>query len=135
MRLSWQDRVATALVFGAGLLYVLWVTGSAFGALSTTAASAAVFGLGFVACVSDQGRMALMYGPRGDARPSTAYVATATLVGLLALVTGLVAMLAGDGVMLAVLVASILALWVMATTAHRTEVLARSRHTTVHRPV
>lgn len=133
MRPTWQDGFATLFVFTAGLLYVLWVSDSAFATMPTRAMAAIVFALGLVACLSDRDRMAVLYGPRRAGRPSTGYVVSATLVGCLALVTGVLAMVTGGPGMLAALVAATVLLWVMATTVHRTDVLARVRDGDLHK--
>jgi hypothetical protein len=78
-----------------------------------------VFALGFAACYTDQKQMAVVYGATGaGTRPSMAYVVLATALGALALVTGIVALAAGSGAMLAVLAASMGGLWVLATARH-----------------
>jgi hypothetical protein len=133
MRASWKDGLATLLVFAAGLLYILWVTDSAFGAMTTRAVSVVVFALGFAACMSDVSRMTLAYGPRSAGRPPTAYLVTATLVGVVALVAALGAVIAGSAAMLVTLVVTTGLLWVMATTAHRRDLLVREHHTGLHR--
>jgi hypothetical protein len=95
------------LVAAAAAVYVLWVTGAAMTGWPVRVAAAVVFALGFAACLSDQKQMAVVYGAsREGPRPPVAYVVNASVIGALALVSGVIALVTGSAVMLAVLAAS-----------------------------
>jgi hypothetical protein len=116
MRLTIRDGLATLLVAAAAAVYVLWVTGAAMTGWPVRVAAAVVFALGFAACLSDQKQMAVVYGAsREGPRPPVAYVVNASVIGALALVSGVIALVTGSAVMLAVLAASMAGLWLIAT--------------------
>jgi hypothetical protein len=119
MRLTIRDGLATLLVAAAAAVYVLWVTGAAMTGWPVRVAAAVVFALGFAACLSDQKQMAVVYGAsREGPRPPVAYVVNASVIGALALVSGVIALVTGSAVMLAVLAASMAGLWLIATARH-----------------
>lgn len=128
----WRDGIATLLVFAAGLLYILWVTDSAFTGLSTRTVSVLVFVLGFAGCITS-GRLDAVYGTDKEARPAMPYVVTASVVGFVAFVAGILAMILGTAWMLATLVVAMGLLWVMATSLHRTDILSRPHHRELHK--
>src|ERR1039458_1359894 len=118
MRLTVRDGLATVFVAAALAVYLLWVSGAAMTGWSVRVA-AAVFGLGWAACVTDQKQMAVVYGAaHGGRRPPAAYVVLVSGIGALALVTGVIALVAGSAAMLATLAASMGGLWVIATVRH-----------------
>jgi hypothetical protein len=119
MRLTIRDGLATMVVAAAAAVYLLWVTEAAMTGWSVRVTAAVVFALGFAGCVIDQNQMAVVYGATRDGRrPPAAYVVLASAIGALALLTGVIALVTGSTAMLAVLVASIGALWVIATARH-----------------
>ena len=119
MRLTVRDGLATVFVAAAAAVYLLWVTGAAMTGWSVRVAAAAVFGLGWTACVTDQPQMAVVYGAaRGGRRPLAAYAVLVSGIGALALVTVVIALVAGSAAMLATLAASMGGLWVIATARH-----------------
>lgn len=119
MRLSIRDGLATVLVAAAAAVYLPWVTGAAMTAWSARTVAAVVFALGFVACLTDQKEMAVVYGAsREGPRPSTAYVVLVSAIGALALAAGVIAMATGSAAMLATLAASMGGLWLIATVRH-----------------
>jgi hypothetical protein len=119
MRLTVSDAFSTAFVAAATAMYVPWVTGAAFQGTSTRVIAAAVFGLGWAACVADQRQMAVVYGVSRDGRqPPAAYAVFVSAVGALALVAGIIAIVAASAAMLAVLATSITGLWLAATARH-----------------
>ena len=100
-------------------VYVLWMTGAAMSGWPVRVTAAVVFALGFAACLTDQKQMAVVYGAsREGPRPPVAYMVNASIIGALALVAGLIALVTGSAVMLAVLAASMAGLWVIATARH-----------------
>jgi hypothetical protein len=120
MRLTWRDDLATLLVAAAGLVAFLWLRGAALTGMSPRTIGAIVFALGFAACTSDKVGMANVYGAEGNRRAPMAYVALASLLGLAALVAGVLAVVTGSETVLVALVAAMAALWLMATVRHAT---------------
>ena len=119
MRLTIRDGLATLFVAAAALVYVPWVTGAAMTGWSVRVTAAVVFGLGWAACLTDQKQMAAVYGAtRGGPRPPAAYVVPVSVIGALALASGVIALVTGSTAMLATLAASVAALWVLATARH-----------------
>ena len=114
MRLPKQDIIATVLVAAAGFLYLLWAVGSApLGLSGTRATGLVVLGLGFAASASavvpnfDQ----LIHGNR-------AYLAVTSLIGVAALIAGILMLLAASDTALGVLMAAMGTLWLIATVHH-----------------
>jgi hypothetical protein len=121
VRLTWRDELATLLVAAAGLVAFLWLSGLALTGMSPRAVGAIVFALGFAACTSDKLEMANVYGAEGHRRAPMAYVVFASLLGLAALVAGLLTLVTGSETMLVTLVAAMVALWAITTIRHATE--------------
>jgi hypothetical protein len=115
MRFSWRDGLATVFVGAGATLYLVWLSGVEIPGLSTPRGVAAVvFGLGLAASVT-----AVVYGVgAGLLRASKVYLAIASLIGLVALVAGVIALASINETMLAALVAATVALWIMSTTRH-----------------
>lgn len=114
MKLPMRDVVATALVAVAVVVYVVWSAVTADpSTTSVRLVAGVVLAAGFVASATAvvPSFEALMHG-------SKAYLGGASLVGLIALVTGVVALFGADEAMLAVLVLATVVLWLMATTRH-----------------
>jgi hypothetical protein len=114
MRLPKQDLIATALVAAAGVLYILWLTGFAPASMSSTRTTGlVVLALGFAASASavvpyfDQ----LIHGNR-------AYLAVTTLIGVVALIAGVQALVSASGAGLGVVMGAMSVLWLMATIRH-----------------
>jgi hypothetical protein len=119
MRLTIGDGLATLFVAAAAAIYAMWVSGTAMTGLSTRVIAAVLFRLGWVACITDQKQMAVVYGAtRERPRPPVAYIVLVSAIGTLALVTGVIALVTGSEAMLATLAASIAGLWVIATARH-----------------
>jgi len=115
MHLSWRDGLATVFVGAGAVLYVLSLTGTDVPGMSETRVIAAVIlGLGLAASVT-----AVVYGVGvGLLHAHKAYLVIASLIGLVALVAGVIALVSANETMLAVLVSSTIALWVMSTVRH-----------------
>lgn len=114
MRLPKRDIIATGAVAVAVALYVLWLADVALpGMTSTRATGLLVLALGFVASATavvpsfDQ----LMHGNK-------VYLAVTSLLGLVALVAGVVMLWSASSAALAVLMAALVVLWVISTTHH-----------------
>jgi hypothetical protein len=115
MRLSWRDGLATVLVTAGGLLYALRLAGTEVPVISgARALGGVVLFLGLAASVT-----AVVYGVgAGLLQAPRAYLAIASLVGLVALVAGVLVLTNGSETMLAILVAATVALWLMSTVRH-----------------
>ena len=118
MRVSWRDGLATVTTAAAVVLYLLWTNGAAADGLSVRALSGIVFALGLVACTSDAPHMASVYAPGAERTAPTSYTVATTIVGLIALAAGIVAIVGASETALGVLVVAIVALWAMATLRH-----------------
>lgn len=123
MSIPMRDRIATALVATATLIYVLWFTGF-LGGLTPSSVALVVLALGFVASASAvvPGFAALLAGSR-------LYLSLASLGGLVALVAGVFTVTQATGVTLAVLVVATIGLWAAATVRHSGQ---RARQATAH---
>jgi hypothetical protein len=119
MRLTWKrDGLASLFVVAAALLYALWVTETGLTGMSTRTLGAAVFVLGWAACTRNKAEMAILYGVDGPRRPSIPYVVAASILGAVALVAGIIALVRANEAMLATLVITMSALWMIATLRH-----------------
>ena len=118
MRLTWRDGLATVFVFVAVLLYVSWLAGmELLGTSSARVVGGVVLGLGLAASVT-----AVVYGVgAGLFRAPKAYLALASMIGLAALVAGVIALVSGNEVMVGALVFATAALWAMSTVRHMLE--------------
>ncbi len=110
MRLPRRDLIATALVAGASVLYLLWAIGAMSDARAT---GAVVLVLGFAASAS-------AVVPNFDQllRGNKVYLAVTSLIGLVALIGGGVMLLDASGTGLTVVMAAMGALWLIATIHH-----------------
>lgn len=68
--------------------------------------------------MSDQAQMSAVYGVGGRRRVPMAYTIGASVLGGGALVVGVIMLVGGSETMLAVLVATILTLWLVSTVRH-----------------
>ncbi len=118
MHLTWRDGMATIAVAVAAVGYGLWQTGTVLKGTSTRAVAVAAFALGWLACTSDAKRMASAYSPQAQDRPPASYTAVGSLLGLVALIAGVWAIVASSETMLAVLIGTMVVLWLMATGRH-----------------
>jgi hypothetical protein len=117
-RLSAADLAATLLVAAAVVVSTLWLTDAALTGWSTRATAAVVLALGYLGCMSSRTGLAEVYGAQGRRRAPLAYVVTSSLVGALALVSGVAALVWASETMLVTLIVSLVALWVLATARH-----------------
>lgn len=112
MNMTRRDRIATVLVAAATLIYGLWLTGPLSG-LTSTAVAMVVLALGFLASAS-----AVVPGFAALLRGSRAYLVAASCAGLVAFVSGLLALTGAGDQTLAILVAATIGLWTAATARH-----------------
>jgi hypothetical protein len=116
MRLTWRDSLATVFVLVGALLYSLWLAGIEVLGLGPRGVGVVVMGLGLAASVT-----AVVYGiGAGLMQAPRTYLAIASLIGLVALVSGVITLLTASEAMLGLLVAATVALWLMATIRHST---------------
>ncbi len=112
--MAWRDRIASALVAAAVVIYTLWlVMVDDPGESAIRAVVATVLLLGFAASATAvvPGFGELIHGPR-------TYLVVASLLGLVALGAGVVAFIDVNTTMLAVLVTATVVMWVMASLRH-----------------
>ena len=119
MRLTWRDGSATLLVAAAAAVYALWATGTAMASASITVIAAVVFGLGWAACLTDQREMQILYGAdRQHPRPPLSYIMLTSAIGVMTLGAGIAALVTASDGALVILLAGLIALWVLATARH-----------------
>jgi hypothetical protein len=116
--LQWGDVVATITVAGATTAYALWLTDVALTGISTRAMAVLVFALGWAGCMTVGNRMGALYGAAGSPLRQRVYAVTTSLLGAVALVSGVAAIVTAGQTALAVLVLAMVALWVAATVRH-----------------
>lgn len=119
MRFTRRDVRATVVVIGAAVFYMSRLTGTVAADMSTRVVAGIVFALGWLGCTSDTEEMKIVFGVDGERRPPLVYVVLASVVGAVALVAGTVAIIWGNGTMLATLVVAMAVLWIAATVRHQ----------------
>jgi hypothetical protein len=121
MRLPKRDIVASSAVAVAVVLYLLWLADAAPFGMTTRVTGLVILVLGFLASASAvvPGFVQLLHGNR-------AYLAVTGLLGLVALVAGIVTLWSANTAALAGLTGVLVLLWAISTTHHvllaRTEV-------------
>lgn len=116
MRVDRRDVVATVFVVAGALVYLLWLADRPVpGLTSARAVALFVLGTGVAASASAvvPSFQQLMHG-------SKTYMAVASLIGAVAAVAGIVAVVRQTDAMLGLLVATTAVLWVIATVRHTT---------------
>jgi hypothetical protein len=114
MSLTWKDAVSTVFMAAVVVIYVAFLNSTTVWLISSArGTAAAVLVLGFVggcamSASADQGR----------GTGARAYTGVTSVVGITALVAGVVALITASTVALAVLVAATLTLWLAATVRH-----------------
>jgi len=114
MNLQRRDVIATSLVAIAGVLYLLWVTGSAPPGMSGMRATGIVIlALGFAASATAvvPGFGELLHGNK-------VYMTVTSVIGLGAAIGGLLMLVAESDAGLAVVMAAMFVLWLIATIHH-----------------
>jgi hypothetical protein len=118
MRLTWKDALATLFVGAAGVLCLLSAGGTMQPA-SPRGLAVGIFGLGIGACYTAKSQMAAVYGVAGTARPPLFYVVLVSALGAVALTSGVIAIITGGGVALAMLTGAMVALWALSSVRHQ----------------
>lgn len=121
MNVSKKDVIATVLVAAAVLAYVLWLADAALPGMSGTRVTGVVIlGLGFAASAIAvvPGFDQLMHGNK-------VYLVTASLLGLAALIGGIVMLASASSVALATMIGAMVVLWALSTAHHA--LLAKSQ--------
>lgn len=115
MPLSWRDSIATILVAIGVVVYLAWIVGPGIPGFEQPASIAiAILVLGVAASVS-----AVVPGFAELLRGSRMYLATTSVLGVVALGAGVWTIAGSGGAMgLAMLVLSTVALWAMSTLRH-----------------
>lgn len=124
MRLPMRDLIATVLVAVAGQVYVAWYMGSAAPGLgSARAAGSIVLALGFAASatavVPSAGQ--LLHGSR-------LYLVGTSLIGVAALVGGLMTLIRASGIGFALMTGTMVVLWLISTVHHNLPADVRTPH-------
>jgi hypothetical protein len=134
MRLTWKDAVATALTGLVVVAYVAFLAGTDLPVISGVR--------GLAATVLVAGMVGCALGGAGESdvpagRWSRALTVTASLLGGIALFAAIVTLVAASEVVLAVLVGTVVALWLVATVRHgfagRSRIDDRDLHALVQR--
>ena len=112
MNITARDRLATILVAASAITYGLWLSGL-LGGLTPDAVAVVILALGFLASAS-----AVVPDFAALLRGSRAYLAAASLLGLVALVSGMLTVVNATGETLPVLEAATIVLWAAATARH-----------------
>lgn len=121
MRVPKRDLVATGLVAAAGIVYLLWAVGWSLPGMSgVRVTGVAILALGFAASAS-----AVVPGFDGLLHGSKVYLTVTSMIGLVALVGGVVMLVAGSSGAMAMVMAAMGVLWLVATVHHG--LLARTR--------
>jgi hypothetical protein len=114
MILPKRDIFATALVVLAGALYLSWAAGSAPPGLgSTRATGLVILGLGFAASAS-----AVVPGFERLVHDDKPYMAVMSLIGLVALVGGVVMLVTAGAAWLGLMMGTMGVLWLVSTVHH-----------------
>jgi hypothetical protein len=114
MRLLKRDIIATVLVAAAGTLYLLNAAEVVLpGTGGTRATAAIILALGFAASAS-----AVVPGAEELLHGSKSYLVAASVMGVVALLAGVLTLVDAGDTALAVLMAATAVLWLMATIRH-----------------
>ncbi len=114
MHLTRKDRLATVFAAAGAMVYALWLAGAGSREITgVRVVTGVVLALGVAASAS-----AVVPGFDGLLHGSKTYLASTSLIGLGAFVAGIVALVTGHEVMLAVLVVATVVLWAISTVRH-----------------
>ncbi len=132
MRLTWRDVVATVFTAAIVVIYAAFLNSTTAWLISSARGTAtAVLVLGMVGGCGLSAAGAQYQGKHGGA-----YTAAVSLLGVVALITAVLALITASEVALAVLVGATVALWLVATLRHALAVPASSggsAHEVIHR--
>jgi len=119
MQLTWKDGLATVFVGTAVVLYGLWLEGSTIAGIPGTRTLVVVlFALGVGGCYSARSQFEVVYGAGGLRRPPLFYVVLVSVLGGVTVGAGVLAFVTSSTGALATMVATMAALWVLATVRH-----------------
>lgn len=114
MRLTWKDAVSTVFMAEIAVIYVAFLNSTTAWLISGARGTAtAVLVLGTVGGCA-MGAAATLY----QDRRARAYTSSASVLGAIALVAGVTALITASAAALAILVVATLALWLAATARH-----------------
>ena len=119
MRLTWKDGLATVFVGLAVVLFVVWSAGAAVSGISGRGLVVAILLLGIAGCYTARSQFETFYGVNGTTRPPLAYVVLVSVVGALATVAGIVAVIGGGTVAVTTLLLAMVVMWILATVRHQ----------------
>jgi hypothetical protein len=86
---------------------------------SATVIAAVLFGLGWAACLTDQREMQIVYGAdRQHPRPPLGYIVLTSAIGVMTLGAGIAALVIATATTVVILLAGLIALWMLATARH-----------------
>lgn len=125
MRLSWKDGLATVLVAVAVVVFAVWSAGASIAGISGRGLVGAIFILGIAGCYTAQSQFETVYGANGTTRPPLAYVVLISVLGALATVAGIVALIVGGGLAVTTLLLAMIVMWILATVRHQLPTSAR----------
>jgi hypothetical protein len=119
MRLTWKDGLATVFVGLAVVLFVVWSAGAAVSGISGRGLVVAILLLGIAGCYTARSQFETFYGVNGTTRATLAYVVLVSVVGALATVAGIVAVIGGGTVAVTTLLLAMVVMWILATVRHQ----------------
>ena len=119
MRLTWKDGLATVFVGLAVVLFVVWSAGAAVSGISGRGLVVAILLLGIAGCYTARSQFETFYGVNGTTLPPLAYVVLVSVVGALATVAGIVAVIGGGTVAVTTLLLAMVVMWILATVRHQ----------------
>ena len=119
MRLTWKDAVATVFMAAIVVIYVAFLNSTTAWLISSArGTAAAVLVLGIVGGCGMSAAGEQYAAAEQKDKWARAYTSLASVLGLTALVAGVIVLITASTVALAVLVAATLALWLAATARH-----------------
>ena len=136
MGLTWRDVVTTLFMAAIALIYVAFLGGTSAWLISSargTTPAVPILGMAGGCALSAVGDQYTQPQPRWG----RVYQGIATMIGIVAFTAGLIGLITGSTVALAVLVAATFTLWFIATTRHAITVPAgtargRDTHEAIH---
>lgn len=119
MRLTWKDGLATVFVAAAVVIFAVWSAGGSVVGISGRGLVVAIFLLGIAGCYTAQSQFEAVYGGNGTIRPPMGYVVLVSVVGALATVAGIVALIVGGGLAVTTLLLAMIVMWILSTARHQ----------------
>jgi hypothetical protein len=133
MRLTWKDAISTVVMAAIVVIYIAFLNSTTAWLISSARGTAAVVLVLGVVGGCGMGAAAAQY----EGKRAQAYRSFASVLGVTALVAGVITLITASTVALAILVAATLALWLVATVRHAVIVPAapggdRDTHEVIH---